>query len=362
MSKLGISIYPEHSTLEKDKAYIKLASSCGFESIFSCLLSVEDNRLEETKAELKELCAYAKEHGMEVTLDVAPHIFHKLGISYEDLSFFHEIGAKGIRLDEGFDCHKEAVMSYNPYGLNIVINASAGTKYLDHILSYQANRNGLVACHNFYPQAYTGLSMSHFIFCNESLKKLQMPIGAFVSSQAENTFGPWPVYEGLCTLEEHRNLPLDVQVRHLQAMGTIDEILIGNAYATQEELESIAKIDSRILTFKLELEEGLSALEQTIIFDHPHFVRGDMSAYMARSTMPRITYAKESVPVGNTRDLKRGDVVVINDRYGRYKGELHIVLENMPNKGDKNVVGTIPANEMMLMEYLVPWRPFTFMK
>ena len=56
-----------------------------------------------------------------------------------------------------------------------------------------------------------------------------------------------------------------------------------------------------------------------------------MSEYMARSTMPRVTYANESVQTKNTRDLKSGYVVIVNDEYSLYKGELHIVLKDMPN-------------------------------
>lgn len=87
-----------------------------------------------------------------------------------------------------------------------------------------------------------------------------------------------------------------------------------------------------------------------------------MSAYMARSTMPRVTYASESIPPKHIRDLERGDVVILNDNYGRYKGELHIVLEPMPNDGNKNIIGHLPENEMMLLNYIQPWRPFAFLK
>lgn len=41
MARLGICLYPEHSTLEKDKEYITLAAKYGFKRIFTCLLSVE---------------------------------------------------------------------------------------------------------------------------------------------------------------------------------------------------------------------------------------------------------------------------------------------------------------------------------
>lgn len=358
MAKLGISIYPEHSTIERDKAYIALAAKYGFQSIFSCLLSVEETHIESAKANLRELCDYAHDHGMEVIFDVAPSIFSKFGISYSDLSFFHEIGADGIRLDEGFDGHTEAMMTYNPFGLKLCINASAGTKYLDHICSYHPKRDILTSCHNFYPQRYTGLSFEHFMQCNRDLKALQMPIGAFVSSQEECTFGPWPVYEGLCTLEEHRDLPIDLQVRHLIALDTIDEILVGNAYASEAELKAMAKYNTGKLSFAIELEYELSDTERAIVFEHPHFIRGDVSAYMLRSTMPRIEYAKHAIAPQNTRDLKRGDIVVVNENYGRYKGELHIVLRDMKNKGDKNVVGHLRSHEEILLDYAQPWRSF----
>ena len=43
MHRLGISLYPEHSTPDKDYAYMELAAMNGFSRIFTCLLSVEKN-------------------------------------------------------------------------------------------------------------------------------------------------------------------------------------------------------------------------------------------------------------------------------------------------------------------------------
>ncbi len=78
--------------------------------------------------------------------------------------------------------------------------------------------------------------------------------------------------------------------------------------------------------------------------------------------MPRITFKDASIPPRNTRDLKRGDIVIVNDNYDRYKGELHVILKDMPNDGKKNVVGHLPEQEMILLEYLDPWKTFGFMK
>lgn len=44
MRRLGISIYPEHSTVEKDKEYLTLASKYGFNRVFTCLLSVDGEK------------------------------------------------------------------------------------------------------------------------------------------------------------------------------------------------------------------------------------------------------------------------------------------------------------------------------
>ncbi len=106
MKRLGISIYPEHASLKRNKEYIDLASRCGFLRIFTCLLSVNKPK-EEIKAEFKELIDHAHQNDMEVILDVAPYVFDRLDIDYDDLSFFEEIHADGIRLDEGFDGHRE---------------------------------------------------------------------------------------------------------------------------------------------------------------------------------------------------------------------------------------------------------------
>lgn len=358
MARLGISIYPEHDTPNNIKDYIDLASRYGCTRIFSCLLSTGDKTADDIKAEFKDINEYAHTKGMEIFLDVAPDVLKRLGVEWNDLTFFKELGADGIRLDEGFDGMKEALMTCNPQGLMIEVNASFGNGYIDNICSHHPDCSHLTTCHNFYPQRYSGLSMKHFRKCNKDIKKHNLPIAAFIGSQRENAFGPWPVSEGLCTLEEHRDIPLDAQARALIAEGNVDDILIANCYASEEEFKELGKLQLGVLNLKPVLERELQEIERRILFEHPHFVRGDMSEYSARSTQPRITFAKESIKPRNTRDLHRGDIVILNDDYGRYKGELHIVLKDVPADPRKNVVGYIPKEEFGLLDALDPWRPF----
>ena len=92
---------------------------------------------------------YANQLGMEVMVDINPGLFDQLEISYDDLSFFDEMGAYGVRLDIGFTGAEEARMTRNPYGIKIEINMSSGTNYVDNIMSYSPNTNNLLGSHNF---------------------------------------------------------------------------------------------------------------------------------------------------------------------------------------------------------------------
>lgn len=360
MRKLGISIYPNHSIVEEDKNYIQLAKQYGFKKIFTCLLSVEGNK-EQILANFKETIHYAKQLDMEVICDINPRIFDELGISYNDLSFFKNLEVDGIRLDLGFTGNEESLMTYNPYDLSIEINMSNSTKYLENILSYQPNRNKLIGCHNFYPHRYSGLSYNFFIECSEKFKNNGLRTAAFVSSNSA-TFGPWPIIEGLPTLEMHRNLPIDVQAKHLFATDLIDDVIISNAYASVEELILLSTINKEKITFNVEVVDEASELEKTIIFDEPHFYRGDISDYMIRSTQSRVKYRGESFSPHNTRDIKRGDIIIENELYKQYAGELQIALKDMENSGKTNVVGRIREEEIFLIDYLKPWEKFAFSK
>ncbi len=361
MGRLGVSIYPEHSTPAKDKAYLALAAKYGFKRVFTCLLSV-NKPVDEIKKEFTEVNEFANSLGMEVIVDVAPSVFKNLGITYNDLSFFKEIGAAGLRLDEGFNGVAEAEMTYNPYGLKIEVNASIPNLYVNNIISNKPDLSKLIACHNFYPQRYSGIGFDLFIKCSKLMKDAGLQLAAFVGSQEDGTYGPWPVNEGLCTLEIHRDIPIDAQARHLFATGLIDDVIVANAYASEKELSRLSQINPAKLTIGVKLKPNVTTVEKEIAFTYPHHVRGDRSDYMARSTMPRIIYKDSDIPVANTRDLKRGDVIIINNNYGHYKGELHVVLKDMPNDGRKNVIGVIPDYELCLLDYLEPLVKFALIE
>ncbi|BDP77173.1 outer surface protein [Enterococcus faecium] len=354
MGKLGISIYPERSTFEKDKAYLDLAHKYGYKRVFTSLLQINDDK-EKVLSEFKEVVDYANSLGMEVMVDINPALFEQLEISYDDLSFFHKMGAYGVRLDIGFTGAEEAKMTRNPFGIKIEINMSSGTNYVDNIMSYSPNTDNLLGSHNFYPHRYSGLGYEHFVFCSEKFRKYNLNTMAFVNSQSAE-FGPWPTQDGLCTLEDHRDLEIATQVKHLILTGLIDDISIGNAYASEEELKEMAEaFNADYPTLKVDTEEGITENERICLFDNLHSYRGDRSEYILRSTMTRVYYKDKDFPPHNTRDMHHGDVLIDNEGYGQYKGETQIALKDMKNDGRVNVVGRISDDELFLLDFLKPW-------
>ncbi len=353
---LGVSVYPDHSEVEVDKEYLAKAALQGFSRVFMSMLEVSDGQ-EKVMAKYHDLISYAKMLGYTVTLDVAPDIFDQLGISYYDLSFFKQLEADTIRLDTGFDGKTEAMISYNPERLNIELNMSNDVDYLNNILSFSANRPFIWGCHNFYPQRGTGLPLDFFNSCSKRFREQNIETAAFVTSQT-GKLGPWDINDGLPTLEMHRDLPVIIQAKHLFATGLIDCVIIGNAYASDEELEELGRMDRYQLAFNVKLSSDIDEVEREILFDDQHVRRGDITDLVIRSTEVRQKYGPSDNPQSSgVHDFRRGDIVIGNDEFGKYKNELQIVLEPHSDPR-KNLVAKISEKELFLLDYVTPWAKF----
>ncbi len=357
MRQLGISVYPHQASLAKNKEYIKLAADYGFKRIFTCLLSIEGKQ-EEIVNEFKEIISFANSCGMEVIADVSPRIFGELNISYKDLSFFNELDSYGIRLDMGFTGNEESLMTFNPYDLKVEINMSNDTHYIDTIMDYKPNVDNILGCHNFYPHRHSGLRREHFRSCTANFKKYGITTAAFVNSQ-QGGFGPWPVVDGLCTLEDHRNLAIDVQAKDLFLEG-IDVVIIANAFASEAELRELSKLNKALLELNVELHPEIPEIEEKIVLEELHFNRGDINPNMIRSTQSRVKYKGHNFKVFNTPDIKRGDIIIESSLYGHYAGELQIALNDMPNSGKTNVVGRVVEKDLLFLDRIEAWQKFRF--
>ncbi len=404
---LGISIYPEHARPEDTLAYLDRASAAGATRVFTCLLSAEADRAT-VEGEYRALSDAAHARGMAVTVDVAPSVFSRFGLAADDLSLFQAMHVDCLRLDEAFtgeqvaalthngaglsvelnasvndgllpavlfqamhvDClrldeaftgEQVAALTHNGAGLSVELNASVNDGLLPAVLANDPDRRRLQACHNFYPQPYCGLDLGFFEQVSQPFRDAHVPLAAFVGCTDHGAFGPWPLHEGLPTLECHRDLPLDLQVRHLQATGLVDDVLVSDCYPTDRELATVAALDPARVTLRPVLSEEDTDLELEILSGFPHQVRGDLSPYLFRSTMSRVAYAGRAFPAHDTRPLVEGDVVIVNENSARYAGELQIVRRAMPNDGTRNVVGHLGAGERLLLPCLTSWKHFGFL-
>ena len=387
--ELGISVYPDLSPIEDIKEYFKLASKYGFTRVFSSMFSVEGTK-KEVLAFFTDMIEAAHECNMKVALDVNAECFHKMGASYNDLSVFADIHVDILRLDVSFGIAKDIEMMSNPYGIVIETNSSSGS--VSRLIEGGAKPDQFIVCHNFYPQRYTGLPWKKFLKINDEIKRLgDIRIAAFVSSQNHPTHGVWDATQGLPTVEHLRDYPIDLQTRILLATGKVDDILIGNAYASEEELKSMQEVLNNDFDFfetelgklalahgmvdksqevnhrvlKMVLDEDITDVEKELLFNfYPHAYIGDGSEWMMRMRFSRNVYNRKdkSIPARlyEKEYFEIGDVVVVNDNYKHYCGEVQIVKLPMKNDGTRNKVGYLSEGEQMLASLINPFEIIIF--
>ena len=381
MHKLGISVYPDKSPKEEVYAYMEKAAKLGFKRIFTCFLSIPEDKRESYLVEFKEFMTKAHELGYEVAADTNPEVFKLIGATPDNLKPFVDLGLDIIRMDGNFGTQGDIQLTRNQDNIKIEFNASMDSG-VELLIKNGGNREQIIMCHNFFPERYTGLDFDLFQEYNRYWKELNLHTAAFVSSNNENTIGPWQVFCGLPTVEIKRGIPIDLQARLMLAAGNVDDILIGNYPATDEELEALSKINFQAIEMRVDEVPEITENEKQIMYEFgPHWDRYDHSSFMLRSSMPRVKF-KEKATVqdsGFSSDKKvddksiphhdcgkkvftRGDVLIVNDNLAHYRGELEIVLTEIPNDGERNLVATIKEEELQLLDFIKPGHHFALKK
>lgn len=392
MITLGVSVYPDLSPLEEIESYLKLASNYGFTRVFSSMFSMEGTN--ETIIEyFTNFIKVAHKYGMEVSLDVNPGFMKTLGVTTDNISLFDKMNCDILRMDMSYGLSGDLELLNNPYGIKIEFNASsAASSIIEEYLSHGVNKERILACHNFYPQPYTAMKWKSFLEVNAIIAKTNVRCGAFVSSNAENTHGVWDARFGLPTVEKHRHLPIDLQVREMILSENITDILIGNAYASEEEFKSIKEVidlleqkpdtnnpmvkmmlanggDPNRYTpkgiLKVTLENDITEVEKDDLFNFfPHMDVGDSSEWIWRSRGPRFAYKDKTIAPRQPKKavFTRGDIVIINDNYKHYAGEVQIIMQDMPDDGIRNLVGHLDEQEIELLDQLASMQVVRFIK
>jgi len=378
MKSLGISIYPDVAEMKDIYTYMEKASIAGFNRVFSSMFSVKDSTENIIKM-FTEIGTKCHELNLLLSVDVTPELFERIEAKSNNLSIFKKIGVDILRMDMSYGMSQDIELINNNMGIQIEFNASAiKPNYIKQLIENGANASNLLVSHNFYPQTYTGMKWSKFLNISKEFKTLGIRVGAFVSSHAENTHGVWDSTNGLPTVEKMRDLPVDLQVREMLACEVIDEIMIGNAFASDDEFKAIqiaAKSDDYDLStlnklpfasfflkenlptpkkVKVELCQNITNIEKNILLNFfPHIDMGDSSEWIWRNRIPRFIF-KGQIPKREEifKEFSVGDVVIVNNEYLNYSSEIQVVLKPIKNDGTRNLIGRISMYEMEMFELI----------
>lgn len=361
MVHLGFSLYPEKHPLEKSLAYIDLLSRYGAKRIFLSLLQFGEESQEVVQG-YKEIIAYANARGIIVVADISPDFVKNNGWTGQIIPKAHEFGLAGIRLDEALPLAEIVELTHNPYGIKIELNSSTDKILLLELIDVGAKLENLIACHNFYPHEFTGVSRAHFMEMSRFYHNQGLVSSVFISSNTA-TEGPWSVTEGLPTLEELRYAPIWLQAEVMKATGFFDNIIISNQYIEEAELAILAETLGReALVMEYDSLVTLTETEENIL-DFDHVYRGDISDFVLRSTWPRVHYGKESIPPRQQdRSVHRGSIIIDNDLYTRYKGEMQIALKDFTISEKANQVAQLTTESLLILDFIKPWQKFLLRK
>ncbi|MDK6371125.1 MupG family TIM beta-alpha barrel fold protein [Aerococcus urinae] len=354
--KLGCAIYPEYHDYSTIENYLTKLKKFGFKRIFISLLQINDT---ETFIKYQKILGFLKNEDFQVVADVNPDVLNRLGWSEDLIGKLNNYGINIIRLDEAPSLKYLAELTHNNHEVKIELNMSTHPEILRELIEMGADKNNITGSHNFYPKRYTGLSEKHFKAMTKFFRDYGVETSAFVNSPCSNE-GPWPLAEGLCTLEDHRYKNLNYQINYFKALGNIDNVIVANQFMSEEEMKLLSDAVEKPVTFQAQLKNDISTIEREIV-ESMHVYRGDISHYVIRSSNSRVKYGNSDIkPIKQSKKVHKGDIMIDNNLYKRYKGELQIALTPFEVSDKTNIVGQIDSDYIPLLENLKPWANFKF--
>ena len=330
----GISVYFQDLDLD----YIRLAHSYGADAIFTSIHIPEED-FGGFDEKLHALIHLSTELKMHLVADISPYTFEKLGLEMNDYKGLRNYGFDSVRLDFGFEDF--TIIKKLSDTFNLFLNASIiDEHFMTQCEVYKVNLDNTVLSHNFYPKVDSGLSVQTFIERNEQLKQYNLPVHAFVPGDLLKRF---PLYEGLPTLEVHRNVDPYLATVDLDRNYGVG-MYIGDSLAHEETLRRIARyLSEGIVTIPCHLHEDYHHLYDTVLR-----TREDISDDTIRVRDTRVMGVKQS----NSKERLRGMITVDNELLGRYSGELSLIKHDLPMDARINVIGFVPDAYHKLLDYL----------
>lgn len=340
MKLKGISVYTGLSdyNIEDTIAYLKKASEYGINFAFTSMHMPEQNV---KNTDFEKILEASVEYNVPLVIDVSKPMMDHFTIP-------KNLGA--LRLDYGFT--KEDVVKLSHDLPLIELNASTiSIKYLNELKELGADFSHIRISHNFYPKPFTGLDIYDVKAKNKLFKEYGLTVLAYMAS---NSGKRPPLYKGLPTIEEHRNMSLELQMKELVAAGC-DGVCVGDAYISDEDFKVLQETDLEFIAIPIDIYPDITNEELENLKLESRF-RVDEGSYIKRSGRKT---SKEILPK-RTIDITPNMVTIDNINLKRYMGEVNITKRFFKNDGSINVLGYINESGYTLVDLMDPGSKFTF--
>jgi len=350
----GISLYFSNG-IEKNMVILDRAIRNKVKYAFTSLHIPEETGVD-YHLDIQKLLAKCREGNLQLIVDVGPETLEKLGV--KKIDELEDMGITHVRLDYGFSAEETVQISEK---FHVVFNASTISE--KDIMSWKktgADFTRFAACHNYYPKQFTALSVEKVKEINLRLKYLGFTTMAFVPGNLEMR---GPLYEGLPTVEAHRERKEEVLLNMLELFyeGCCDVVLIGDVDVEEKEWKAVGCLSCDYVELKADIIPKYEFVKELIHHDRP-----DSSQYVIRSQESR-NYSQEILPDtvrqetagGDDRESgsaitarKMGSISISNKKYLRYMGELEIARMDLPEEERVNVIGQVTKTDEKYLPYI----------
>lgn len=343
---LGFSLYL--STIESQWPSLKRWAVTGAPVFLSLHISEEFDDTYCRRAET--VCHRLADQGFRIIADVSA----KTVVQFGEPDLFRlaiRLRIWALRIDYGFS--QEEIRSL-AQKMPIVLNASTTSKEAAAEIA-RCGRE-VYAMHNFYPRPETGLDREYLLKTTRELQSAGVKVLAFIPGD-EQLRGP--VFEGLPTLEEHRNMLPSAAFADLAQNFGMDEIFVGDPGLSVAEQQRIGRYCSDgVISIPAVLTPGYEGL-----YGQVFTCRIDSPKWIIRFAESR-TYScfGRTVAAENCLPRDRGCITMDNEGYGRYSGEIQLVRSSLNADPRVNVIGTVPETAHLLMDCVRRGQKFTLVR
>lgn len=340
-SQIGFSLYLPNTDLEVQLNAISKFYAMGCRFVFISLNTL-DNIDTQVLSTILETC---RQFGIVVIADINEESLEVLG-----QQTLKSLGITHLRIDAGLNANEIAKLAET---FGIILNASTLTKnFLMSLQQQGINLSHCIACHNYYPKRYTGLSIEKVIQKNKLFKSFNMKIMAFMSSEITRP----PYHDGLPTIENYRyQRPLLTALSYWQDCS-VDYVCLADRDLSDNSRMELNYLLNGVIPLRATIDESL---KHKTLYNRP-----DVSDYIVRSSETRgklsLSMLNYSTQNSATQTRPIGSVVLSNHLYGNYEGEIEICLQELCADKRQTVIGQVHPDDIALLTYIQAPYGFVF--